>query len=66
MAHTWAGWLHNPCRLEGPQRFKTGDKDRGHHKWAGWLHNACRMEGPQHFKAGDKIKHGPQMGGLAT
>ena len=26
IAHKWAGWLHNPCRLGGPQRFKGGDK----------------------------------------
>ena len=26
VAHKWAGWLHNPCRLGGPQRFKAGDK----------------------------------------
>ena len=22
----WAGWLHNPCRLGGPQRFRTGER----------------------------------------
>ena len=22
----WAGWLHNPCRLGGPQRFIAGDR----------------------------------------
>ena len=21
MAHEWARWLHNPCRMDGPQRF---------------------------------------------
>ena len=26
MAHKWARWLHNPCRLGGPHRFKAGDK----------------------------------------
>ena len=26
VAHKWAGPLHNPCRLGGPQRFKAGDK----------------------------------------
>ena len=24
VAHKWAGWLHNPCRLRGPQRFSGG------------------------------------------
>ena len=25
-AHKWARWLHNPCRLGEPLRFKAGDK----------------------------------------
>ena len=29
MAHKWAKWLHNPCRLGAPHRFKAGDKTRG-------------------------------------
>ena len=24
MAHKWARWLHNPCPLGGPHRFKSG------------------------------------------
>ena len=24
VAHKWARWLHNPCRLGGPHRFKAG------------------------------------------
>ena len=28
MAHKWARWLHNPCRLEGPHRFTTGGRIR--------------------------------------
>ena len=24
--HEWAKWLHNPCRLGVPQRFRAGDK----------------------------------------
>ena len=26
VAHMWADWLQNTCRLRGPQRFKTGGK----------------------------------------
>ena len=35
MAHKWDGWLHNPCRLGGPHRFKAGAQN---HKWptSGW------------------------------
>ena len=28
VAHKWARWLHNPCRLRGPHRFKAGGKIR--------------------------------------
>ena len=24
VAHKWARWLHNPCRLGGPHRFRAG------------------------------------------
>ena len=26
--HKWTRWLHNPCRLGGPQRFRAGGKNR--------------------------------------
>ena len=29
MAHKWARWLHNPCRLGGPHNFTAGDRIRG-------------------------------------
>ena len=25
LAHKWADWRHNPCRLGGPQHFTAGD-----------------------------------------
>ena len=28
VAHKWARWLHNRCRLGGPHRFKAGGKIR--------------------------------------
>ena len=28
VAHTWARWLHNPCRLGDQHRFKAGGKIR--------------------------------------
>ena len=28
VAHKWARWLHNPCRLGGPHRFRAGGKIR--------------------------------------
>ena len=29
VAHKWATWLHNPCRLGGPHRFRAGGRIRG-------------------------------------
>ena len=28
VAHLWARWLRNPCRLRGPHRFRAGDEIR--------------------------------------
>ena len=45
MAHKWARWLHNPCRLGGPHLFRRGAESEVAHKWARWLHNPCRLGG---------------------
>ena len=29
VAHKWARWLHNPCRLGGPHCFRAGARIRG-------------------------------------
>ena len=29
MAHKWARWLHNPCRVGGPHRFRAGGRITG-------------------------------------
>ena len=42
MAHKWAMWLHNPCRLGGPHRFRSGAGSEVAHKRARWLHNPPR------------------------
>ena len=28
VAHKWARWLHNPCRLGGPDRLGAGGRNR--------------------------------------
>ena len=28
VAHKWGEWLHNPCRLGGPNRFRAGGRIR--------------------------------------
>ena len=35
VAHKWARWLHHPCRLGDPLRFRAGGKIRS--GWARWL-----------------------------
>ena len=32
VAHKWARWLHNPCRLGGPHRFRASGHNQ---KWPG-------------------------------
>ena len=66
VAHKWARWLHNPCRLGGPHRFRAGAESEVAHKWARWLHNPCRLGGPHRFRAGGRIRIGPQVGKVAT
>ena len=67
MAHKWASWLHNPCRLGGPHRFRAGGQNqKWPPKWARWLHNPYRLGGPHRFRAEDRIRSGPQVGKVAT
>ena len=66
VAHKWATWLHDPCRLGGPHSFRAGGKSEVAHKWARWLHNPCCLGGPHSFKAWGRIGSGPQVGKVAT
>ena len=67
VAHKWAEWLHNPCRLRDPHRAsKRGAKSEVAHKWSEWLHNPCRLGDPHRLRAGGKIRSGPQVCKMAT
>ena len=66
VAHKWAGWLHNPCRLGGLTASERAAESEVAHKWAGWLHNPCHLGGPHRFKAGGRIRSGPQVGQVAA
>ena len=67
VARKWARWLHNPCRLGGPLRFRAGGRNQKlARKWARWLHNPCHLGGPLRFGAGGRIRSGPQVGKVAT
>ena len=56
-AHKWAGWLHDPCCLVGPHRFRAGGAESEvAHKWARWLHNPCRLGSPPLQSGGQNNK----------
>ena len=64
VAHLWARWLHNPCRLGDPHRFRAGGRIRsGALKRAELLRNSCFLGDPQ--KGGIGMAHvGPGQKGL--
>ena len=70
VAHKWADWLHDPCRLGGGgggcNALERGTQSKGAHKWADWLHNPCRLRGPQLLIARRSVRSGPQVDVLAT
>ena len=58
MSHKWADWLHNPCRLGGPQRLIARGQNQGDEisngPPVGGL-ATCYLGGLQPFTMGDKI-----------
>ena len=66
VAHKWAKWLPDPCRIGDPHRFRAGAKSEVAHKWAKWLPHPYRIGDPHRFRAGGKIRSGPQVGKVAT
>ena len=67
VAHKWANWLPDPCRIGEPHRCRAGGKkSEVAHKWANWLPHPCRIGDPHRCRAGGKIRSGPQVGKLAT
>ena len=64
VAHKWARWLHNPCRVEAPTALEREAESEMAHKWARWLHNPCHLGCPHRFKAGARIRSG--QGGYIT
>ena len=61
LAHKWADWLHNPCHLEGPQRFGRGEKLPAH-MWADGFHNPYLEGGHKRFRVGAHNHKGPTNG----
>ena len=64
VAHLWARWLRNPCRLGDPNRFRAGGGIRsGAQKRAELRRNSCFLTDPQ--KGGIDMAHvGPGQKGL--
>ena len=61
MDHKRVDWLHKPCRLGTPQRFRAGEGGgvSKAHKWPHWLHNLCRLGCLQCYRAAEKLSSGP-------
>ena len=67
LAFKWARWLHHPCRLGGPHRFRAGGQNEnwptsgqgGHITPAAW-------GVPTASERGARIRSGPQVGKVAT
>ena len=67
VAHLWARWLRNPCRLGDPLHFRVGGQNQ---KWP-----TCGQGGyvtpavsgiPSVLEQGGKIRSGPLVGKVAT
>ena len=43
LAHKWAGWLHDPRRIRGPQRFKGVDRIRSGPHVGGWATSPLQL-----------------------
>ena len=67
VAHLWARWLRNPCRLGDPHRFRAGGQNQ---KWptcgqGGYVTPAASGI-PTTSERGGKIRSGPQVVKNAT
>ena len=56
VAHLWAKWLCQPCRLGDPHRFRAGGKSEVAHLWAKWLRHPCRLGDPHRCRASVKVR----------
>ena len=67
VAHKWARWLHHPCRLGDPHRFKAGGQNQ---KWPtsgqGGYITPTASGIPTNTERGGRIRSGPQVGKVAT
>ena len=67
VAHKWAKWLRNPCRLGDPHRCRAGGKIRSGPQVGKVATSPLPSRGsPPLQSGGGGIRSGPQMGKVAT
>ena len=67
VAHKWARWLHHPCRLGGPHRFRAAGRIRSGPQVGKVATSPLPPRGvPTTSERGDRIRIGPQVGKMAT
>ena len=52
VAHTWADWLHHPCRLGVPNASERGTKSAMARMRADCLHHPCPLGVPNTLERG--------------
>ena len=65
VAHKWAKWLRQPCRLGDPHRFRAGGKIRSGPQVGKVATSPLPSRGSPPLRSGVKIRSGPQMGKVA-
>ena len=66
VAHLWARWLHNPCRLGEPLRFRVRGTIGGGLEVGNVATYPCRLAEHLRFRARRTIRSGPLVGKVAT
>ena len=66
VAHKWAKWLHHPCRLGGPHRFKAGGRIRSGPQVGKVATSPLPPGKSPPLQSGGRIRSDPQVGKVAT
>ena len=66
VAHLWAMWLHNPCRLGGPLRFGAGGRIRSGPLVGKVATLTLPPRGAPSLHSRGKTRSGPLVGKVAT
>ena len=66
VAQLWAKWLHHPCRLGDPHRYRAGGESKVAHFWGKCLRHPCRLGDPHRCRVRGEIRSGPLVGKVAT